>query len=162
MAVAEFMKQLRIWLCLCLLMTSAFAQDHGVGQTIQLYTRISSFVGQPTWLLMIRDVDHNQNIPYVFNITSGNNFWVAMTYGRNYLITASTLQFSPYRYYPGNTKRINNFCQLESNGRIVRGESMHVTVTGDLSPYNQQYDCSVSRFPDNYFTIAPKNQDSDL
>lgn len=150
-----FMKQLRIGLSLCCLTASVFAQGMGgIGQTLQIYTRLDSYIGKPSWIIMIRDVDHNQNIPYVFDFNQENNFWLVMTYSRNYLITASTLQFSPYRSYPGNTRSIHNFCQLESNGVIQRGESKYITVTGDLRPNADRYNCSVSSFSDNHFTVT--------
>lgn len=153
--------QLGIWLCLSSFAVSAYAQgENGMGQTIQINTRFHSFTGRPSWTLIIRDIDHEQNIPYVFDISKGTNFWVALTYGRNYLISVSKMQFSPYRRYPGNTKRIQNFCHLESNGRIIKGESMYITIEGDLSPYSNNIDCHISRFPDNHFTVATPDSDS--
>jgi hypothetical protein len=153
--------QLGIWLCLCSLAVSAYAQgENGMGQTIQINTRFHSYTGRPSWTLIIRDIDHEQNIPYVFDITKGTNFWVALTYSRNYLISVSTMQFSPYRRYPGNTKRIRNFCHLESNGKIIKGESMYITIEGDLSPNTERFDCHISRFPDNHFTVATPDSDS--
>ena|SRR3990167_3243662 len=128
--------------------------DNGVGQTIQINTRFHSFTGKPSWLLIIRDIDHNENIPYIFDIRRGTNFWVAFTYGRNYLISASTLQFSPYRRNPYRQKKINNFCQLESHGRIQRGSSLYITITGDLSPDTTTFTCHVSKYKDTQFTIV--------
>src|SRR3990167_5866017 len=98
---------------------SVFADPDDFGQTIQIYTQLKSFVGKPSWLLMIRDVDHGQNIPYMYDFEKGDNFWLAFTFGRNYLITASRLVFNPY-----NRKKINNFCGLESEGQIIRGQSL--------------------------------------
>ncbi|WP_147277466.1 hypothetical protein [Aquicella lusitana] len=129
--------------------------DDGVGQTIQIYTRFHTFVGRPSWLLVIRDVDHNQNIPYLFDIERGTNFWLAFTRGRNYLITISNLQFAPYKGMPYyNTRKINNFCHLESNGRIIRGESLYITIKGNLTPNTNTFTCYVSRYADSNFTIA--------
>ncbi len=152
------MKQylLTIWCCLCCLVSSVHAQNgDGFGQTIQINTRLSSFVGRPSWLLVIRDIDHGQSIPYVFDFRKGTNYWVALTYGRNYLITASTLQFSPYKRDPYNTKRIHNFCHLESNGRVIRGDSMYITINGYLSPRADSFSCNVARYPGSQLTIAP-------
>lgn len=132
----------------------AFSQPpDGVGQSIQIYTRLQSFVGKPSWLLIIRDIDHNQNIPYVYDITRNDNFWLAFTYSRNYLILASTLQFAPYRANPYRTKVIRDFCGLESRGRISRGESLYVMVTGNLSPNTDSYSCNVTRFTDTRFSV---------
>ena len=133
----------------------------GIGQTIQIYTRFHSFVGQPSWLLIIRDVDHGQNIPYLFDIKKGDNMWVAMTFSRNYLITVSSLQFSPYRMYPNrnyprtySSAKINNFCGLESNGSIIRDESLYIVLSGDLTPNRDRFTCHVSRYKDMNFTTG--------
>lgn len=128
--------------------TYAQPGEDGLGQTIQIYTRLHSFVGKPSWLLIIRDLDNNQNIPYLYDITRGDNFWLAFTYGRNYLITVSNLKFDPYM------RKINNFCNLESNGAIIRGESLYITINGDLSANTNTYTCNVMRFKDSNFSIA--------
>lgn len=146
----KYINPLRIWLCLCCLVSLAHAQ------VIQINTQLYSFVGKPSWLLVIRDLDHGQTIPYVFDIRKGSNFWIAMTYGHNYLITASTLQFSPYKQDPYNTKHISNFCHLESHGRVIKGDSFFVTVSGNLTPRINTFNCTVSQFPDNRSTIAPQ------
>ena len=152
--------RLYLWMMLTLFVTSeAFAQPaaDGVGQAIRISTRLSSFVGRPSWLIEIRDIDHDQSIPYIYDINQNDNFWMALTYGRNYLITASTLQFSPYRANPYNTKVIHDFCHLESHGQIAHGESLEITLTGDLRPNSDRYNCNVTRFKDNNFTVTPSN-----
>jgi hypothetical protein len=115
--------------------------------SVQIETHFRSFEGRPSWLLMIRDVDHNENIPYLFDITKGNNIWMAAPYGRNYLIAASTLQFSPYKSNPYRSKLLNNFCHLESNGRIIRGESMIIRIEGNLTPNPKTYKCVITTYP---------------
>lgn len=107
------------------------------GQTIQINTQFHSFLGHPSWLLVIRDLDHGQNIPYLYDFDRGTNFWLAFTYGGNYLITASTLTFNPYH------QTVNNFCGLESRGRIMRGVSLYITMTGDLTPHSTTFRCRV-------------------
>lgn len=142
---------------LCLTATNSQAMpDNNFGQTIQIQTRLHSFLGKPSWLIVIRDVDHNQNIPYVFDITRGNNFWLLFTYSRNYLISASNMQMSTYRsrYNTFGKYQIDNFCQIESGGRIAHGESMIITITGDLTPYSDTIQCHVSRFADANFGVA--------
>ena len=151
----QYFKYLWTGLCFSLLASGASAQDgDGIGQTIQIHSRLKCFVGKPSWTLIIRDVDSNQNIPYVFDFKKSTHFWVAMTFGHNYLITVSRLQFSPYTKDPYHTKRIENLCHLESHGRIIKGDSMYITITGHLSPYAERYDCHVSQFQDNHFSIA--------
>lgn len=145
-----------------LMMTAdSVAMDNGgLGQTIQIYTRFRSFVGKPSWQITIRDIDHNQNIPYVFDIERGNNFWLLFTYGRNYLITVSDMQISTYRsrYNDYTLDRIKNFCYLESDGRINRGESLYITITGDLTTNRDSIQCHVSRFENSNFSVAPATQ----
>lgn len=150
-----------IWLffSLCITALSSYAQpDDDFGQTIQIYTRFHSFLGKPSWLLIIRDLDHDQNLPYLFDVKRGDNFWVAFTYSRNYLITVSSLQIESYKpRMNGYAKyKTRDFCGLESNGRIIRGESMYITINGDLSPNSNSYTCHVSRYSDANFTIVPK------
>lgn len=127
----------------------------GLGQLIQIQSNLSSFVGKPSWLLVIRDVDHGITMPYVFDISKGNNTWFIMTYGRNYLITASTLQFSPYKRIPyDTTRRIHNFCQLESNGHIIHGQSLSISLSGDLTPNANTYHCRMTTYREEHFTVT--------
>ncbi len=151
-------KPLGIFILFCLAASGAYAQmeSDGLGQTIQIHTFLHSFVGKPTWTLIIRDIDHNQNVPYLFDVTSGENYWVALTYGRNYLITVSNLKIETYRERRNTYKqyKLNDFCHLESNGRIIRGESMYITIEGDLSPNTNTFSCHVLTYPDGNFSIA--------
>ena len=151
------LKNVILYLVLFIFLTPASYADEdneGFGQTIQIYTRLHSFVGKPSWLLIIRDIDNNENILYLLDFKRGKNFWVAFTYGRNYLITVSELQFSPYRRDPYHIKKIKNFCQLESWGRIIRGKSLYITINGELTPNTDTFSCHVSRYADSNFTIA--------
>ena len=145
--------KLGILIALCFAFSICKADDDGLGQTIQIYTRFHSFVGKPSWLLIIRDLDHGQNIPYLYDIKRGDNFWLAFTFGSNYLITVSNLQFGPY------PRKINNFCNLESNGQIIRGQSLYITINGDLSPNTNTFSCHVLKYADSNFTIVTPKQD---
>src|SRR5579862_8512330 len=71
--------------------------EDNVLQLINIETHLHSFVGKPSWLLMIRDLDHNENVPYLFEIRRGENFWVAPIASQHYLILASTLKIHTYR-----------------------------------------------------------------
>lgn len=127
----------------------------GLGQNIQISADLSGYTGKPSWLLVVRDVDHNQTIPYVFDFRKNNNFWFVFTYSQNYLITASTLQFSPYHSMPDYSQRkIKNFCHLESHGHIMRGESLQITITGKLTPYSDTFKCHVTRIQDPRFNVV--------
>jgi hypothetical protein len=142
---------------LCFTMQSvAQLGGNNPGQVIQINTRFHYFVGNPSFTLIIRDLDHNQNMPYLFDITRGENHWVVFTYGRNYLIEVSKLQIETYqpRYNTYQQYRLNNFCHLESNGRIIRGESMYITIEGDLTPNPNTFSCHVSIYPESHFPIV--------
>lgn len=122
--------------------TSALAvppPSDGFGETIQIHTNLRTFVGKPSWLLIIRDLDHNQNIPYLYDFTRGSNYWVALTYGVNYEITVSEMTFNPY------DRKIKNFCNLRSMGAIQRGTGMDIRISGDLSPNTNTYTCTVTK-----------------
>lgn len=161
-----------IVLVACLVMPLSLAQNESdnenddayqvVGQTIQIHTDLQSWVGRPTLTLNIYNVDDDENIPYQFTITRGKNSWVAFTYGRNYLIAGASLNIETYNSRRNSYKsyNINNFCHLQSNGRIVRGTSMYITIKGDLTPYSNTYSCEVIRFPEHHFYIVPP-EDSD-
>lgn len=128
---------------------------NGFGQTIQIQTAFTAWIGRPMWMLEIRDLDHGVNIPYMFDITRGNNFWIPLTGGRNYLILGSVLQIASYRSCVNDfcNFRIRNFCNLESNGRINRGQSMIVNIAGRLTPNRNTYTCHVTKFPETVFNI---------
>lgn len=148
--------------------THLMAQPYhqGLGQTIQINTRFRSFVGRPAWTLIVRDLENGQNIPYLYDITKGGNFWIALTYGREYVITVSKMQFSPYRYNPDCiyepfcSREINNFCHLESNGHIMRGQSIIIWIDGDLTPYTNTYRCHIRRYPDDHFVVVPQAEEA--
>lgn len=138
--------------------TATRAQGNdGLGQVLQINTMFHSFVGRPEWLIEIRDIDHGQTIPYIFDISRGQNYWLVFTYSKHYLITASTMQFSSYRsrYNVYSNHKIENFCNLESRGHVARGESMYIWIEGDLSPNSRSYRCHITRFNDSNFTVAP-------
>lgn len=114
-------------------------------QTLQIYTNFKTILGKPSWLLIIRDVDTGLVSPYLFDIQKNDNFWVAFSYGHNYKITASTLQFE-------GCGEIQNFCNLE-NG-IISGKSMYMTLSGILSPDPLRMKCNVMKYGDTKFTIV--------
>lgn len=144
----------KVFLCLSLIIAChgvpalAQTEQDNFGQTLQINTQLHSFLGHPSWLLVIRDLDHGQNIPYLYDFVSGHHFWLAFTYGHDYLITASTLTFNPYH------QQVNNFCGLESHGRILRGVSLYITLSGDLTPYSTTFNCQVLKMQDDHFSIA--------
>lgn len=143
---------IKYWVSLCFIMPSLILAtpelhaESDIGQSIQIYTQLRSFTGRPSWLIVIRDIDNGKNLPYIFDFERGDNFWVVPSFSRNYLVLASTLHFSPSRYNPYGEKKINNFCNLESNGQILRGQSMYIMLKGDLTPNKNTVTCHVSRY----------------
>jgi len=142
----------------------AYAQDNddnsGIGQSIQINTRFHSWLGKPTWIINIYDVDHGQYLPYMYDIRRGKNNFLAFTYGRNYQIAGSTMRFVTYDAYSDTYKtyKINNFCHLQT-GRTIRGNSLYISLEGDLYPYANSYTCNVIKFPESNFTIVPPEDD---
>lgn len=133
---------------LLLLSSASSAQPmDNFGQTVQIRTDLRSFTGKPTWLLIIRDIDHNQVIPYLYDFDTESNFWIAFTYSRNYVITVSEMSFSP------SGRKIRNFCHLESMGAIQRG-SLNIYLTGKLTPREYTSTCQVLKYSDANFNIA--------
>jgi hypothetical protein len=135
---------------LTILNASAQKMDN-FGQVIQIQTNLTSFIGKPTWLLIIRDLDHGQNIPYVYDLTSVTNFWIALSFSKDYVIIASEMTLNPY------DKKIRNFCNLESMGAIQHGTSMSVELTGRLSRNTNLYTCHAAKYPDTGSSMATPN-----
>lgn len=126
----------------------AVGQNNDPGQVIHISTYFRSFVGKPSWLLIIRDLDHNQNRPYLFDIRKGENSWTIFTFSKNYLITVSSMQFSPYKRYHPRFRQTNNFCHLESRGQIMKNLSLSLIIQGDLSPNTGKYTCQTTYYKD--------------
>lgn len=138
-----------ILLSFAALVSSISAQPiNSFGQTIQIHTNLHSFVGKPSWLLIIRDVDHNQVIPYLFDFEQNDNAWMAFSYSKNFIITTSELTISPYG------RKFRNFCNLESMGSIQRNTSIDVYITGKISRTPGTYSCRVLKYPEANFNIA--------
>jgi len=139
-----------IWLTAATLLATTVGycqRGNGLGQTIQINTDFRSAISKASWTLIIRDIDHNQVIPYVYDIDQGTNYWMAFTYGRNYLITVSELTFYP------SDRKIKNFCGLESMGAVERGTSMQIQLSGRLSRNPDTFNCNVLKYADSNFNI---------
>jgi hypothetical protein len=149
MRIKKWIFKLGLALPLATVTTVLLAQPiNDFGQVINIRTNLKSWLGKPTWLLIIRDVDHNQVIPYIFDITKSNNYWVAFSYSNNYLVTVSELTFNPY------DRKIYNFCDLESMGAIQRGTSMEVLIQGNLTQNTDSFTCNVLKYTDPNFNIS--------
>lgn len=113
--------------------------------TIEIRTRFSSFVGKPSWLLIIRDIDRGESYPYFFDVQRGENYWAVPTHGHNYLITVSNLRIITYDAYDNQYKKyeVKDFCHLESRGRVIHGKSALITIDGRLSKNTNGYRCTI-------------------
>jgi hypothetical protein len=131
----------RLIVACCIFFTSnviALA-DSGIGETLNIYTQFKQFVGKPTWLLIIRDVETGLISPYIFDIRNNENYWIAFTYGHSYRVTVSNLKFGTYG-------EINNFCGLEDC--ILSGTSLYMTLKGVLTPDPKTTKCYIHPFKD--------------
>lgn len=120
------------------------------GQTIQITTQLGSFVGNPAWLLIVRDLDHGIVYPYLYDFTRGDHFWIALSHSHHYRITVSELQFNPYQ------EKITNFCGLE-NG-VLDGESMTIQLYGHLTSNKRTVKCHVSKYKDMIFHVNTERE----
>lgn len=128
-------------LCVLLFFSSfSFADSNNVfGQTLQVQTHFRSVLGNPTWLLIVREMETGRILPYQFDIEENNNFWVAFTAGHSYQVTVSEVTFGPYA-------KIKNFCRLQ-NG-VISGKSMWIVLSGRLTPNRYQSHCTVTKYND--------------
>ena len=118
--------------------------DNPFGQTISINTFFSCVSGSPSWLLILRDLDTGQVVPYLYDIRRENNAWLAFSYGRAYQITVSTLTFGPFAV-------LHNFCGLENLS--FRDTSLNIRLTGALTPNRYGFQCRRLPFKNMPFTI---------
>jgi hypothetical protein len=136
-------------LCLCLLnISSTYAEESPFGQTFQITTRLNSYVGKPSWLIIVRDVNTGQVLPYLYDITTTDNFWLGFTFSHAYQVITSELEFGP------PNAAIHNYCHLEDG--VLDRESFTVTVTGDLTPNRLTSHCHVFKYKQFNFPIVEK------
>lgn len=124
---------------------------NNTGQILKINLNLQRFIGKPAWLIVIRDVDHNQNIPYLYDITRNQDYFVALTYGHDYYVVTSEMTLNPYDV------KIRNFCGLESMGAIHRGISMDIMVSGKLTKNRNLVSCRVLKYVDPNFNITPQD-----
>lgn len=147
MAVKKRFQRVIIFLSVLLFTFSAWA-DNPFGETLQIYTHFRLVLGKPEWVLILRDAESGQVLPYVFNIRNNENYWVAFSFGHSYRVVSSSLKFGTYAV-------IHNFCHLE-NG-ILTGQSMQINLKGVLTPDPNSIKCSVIKFRGLPFTIVNQN-----
>lgn len=136
-------------LALCLLANPSVKAQEQIRQTLSIYTNFTSIVGDPSWMIELRDIESGQVFPYIFDIHENRNFWLAFSKERSYRVVASVLTFGPYL-------TINNFCGLESG--ILTGKSMYIRVSGMIAPDLRRTRCHVVKFKQEGFAIANPEQ----
>jgi hypothetical protein len=151
MAIKKICQSVLLSACL-ISMLNVHAQDSPFGQTFQINTRLNSYVGKPSWLLIIRDVQTGQVLPYLYDFNGTDNFWVGFTYAHTYQVTVSELEFGP------PNAKIHNFCHLEDG--ILDRESFTVSLSGDLTPNRRTSYCHVLKYKNFAFPIVDTSESS--
>jgi hypothetical protein len=145
MALKKFLRHAALIISgLILILPAVVKAENPFGQTIQINTHFDSLKGNPTWLLMIRNIQTGEILPYLYEIKNFDNFWIALSYGRDYRIVASKLQFE-------SSKSIANFCHLEDG--VLSGKSYVVRLSGNLKPGGRDYECHTIKFKDYDFPM---------
>ena len=135
MAIKNLCQVGLLWICLFCL-SPLYAQDILAGDTIQIYTEFQSLIGKPSWLLILRDMNTGQILPYVYDIRNNDNFWIALPMSHNYRVNVSTMTFGPYAV-------IHNFCHLEDG--VINWHSLNITLKGNLTPDRHTTHCYIQR-----------------
>jgi hypothetical protein len=128
------------------------AQDSPFGQTFQINTRLNSYIGKPSWLIIVRDEMSGRVLPFLYDFNSTDNFWLGVTFTRAYRVIVSELEFGP----PNAV--IHNFCHLQDG--IMDRESFTVTLTGNLTPNRHTSTCHVLRYKVFSFPVATPEDDT--
>jgi len=136
---------------LVIILTASLSQAQPAnpfGQVIQIYTHFDrEIVGKPTWVLILRDVDTGQVLPYLYDVRDQDNFWIALSFGRNYRIVESLMKFYP------SGRKIKNFCGIEDG--ILKERSLYITLTGRLSANRYSSNCQVMYSKGTNFYVVP-------
>lgn len=133
-------------LSICLMhQTESLAQALFAGDTIQIYTQFHSVIGKPSWLLILRDMDTGQVLPYVYDIRNNNNFWLALPMSHHYRVTVSTLTFGPFAV-------IHNFCHLQDG--VISWRSLNITLKGNLTPIRGTSHCYIQSYKNLPFPLV--------
>lgn len=138
-------------LCQCMLISIAMSflipvyANNPFGQAIQINTHFRTLLGNPVWLLILRNEESGAVVPYLFDIRQKDNFWVAFAFGRIYRVTVSNLKFDEHF-------SISNFCGLESG--VITEKSMFITLSGDLTPNRSSSQCHILQYNAMPFPIV--------
>jgi hypothetical protein len=130
-----------VLLCITLfmLMPASAEMNALTGQTIQITTRYKSIMGKPTWVLILRDEETGEVLPYMYDVRKEENFWIALSNTHSYRVTSSTMTFGPFAI-------INNYCHLVDG--VILGKSMIITLGGTLTPNRNTSRCRIMKYYD--------------
>jgi hypothetical protein len=115
------------------------------GETLQINTHLRSITGKPTWVLVLRDIESQKVLPYMFDIKNNDNYWIAFSLSHTYQVVSSNLRFDAHN-------EINNFCGLEDTH--INGVSMLINLTGRLTPDAGTSHCNTIKFKSYPLPIA--------
>jgi hypothetical protein len=138
-----------LYMCLLSILPVKAQPVNPFGQTLQINTTLHALSGHPVWFIELRNEESGEILPYQYEIKDFDNFWLALSYGRSYRIVASVLQFEGH-----NT--IHNFCHIEDG--ILDGKSYIITLTGNLIPYHNNYNCHATKYKNYSFPVALATQ----
>lgn len=142
----KFLRQVGLLQALLLLGHVTHAQSiTPFGQAIEIRTNLTTVAGNPSWILILRDIKNGGVFPYIFDFQKEENFWVAFSYSQLFRVTVSRLQFD-------DDSSISNFCNIENS--TLSHESMTVVVKGVMSPTFSSPPCLVKTFKAVSFPIV--------
>lgn len=123
----------------------AQAQLEQIKHIIEIHTKLTSIVGRPTWLIVLRDMNSGHILTFMYDFILYENDWVAYSKNRKYRVVSSSLKFGPDIV-------INNFCGIQDG--ILEGTSMYITLIGAITPDPTTAKCKVLKYNDVGFTVV--------
>lgn len=102
---------------------------------IQIESQLTAIQDNPTWLILLSNVDDGSIIPWMHEFSSSKSYWLVFPEGRDYRIVASELRFAHNTVF-------SNFCNLQDG--ILSNQSMQVFLRGKLNPAGDALDCRVT------------------
>jgi hypothetical protein len=145
MAIKKLCQVGLLWMSLFLSCQAPAQNNQLAGDSIQIYTEFKSIIGKPSWLLILRDMDSGQVLPYVYDIRNNYNFFIALAMSHHYRVITSTMTFGPYAV-------IHNFCHMEDG--IISWHSMFITLRGSLTPNRNTAHCDIRRYQNLPFPLV--------
>lgn len=134
------MKKILLLLTTLLLSVNCFA-DEPATQAIQLVVQLQELSGNPTYWMVVQNVDTGEVTPFMYPLNQANDEHLFETTGSNYKILALQIQ---------SQTGVSTPCQLDQ--KIVENEATRVIISGSLTQ-TAQLSCNYS-----YVPALPLNQ----